>query len=183
MSERAQITSIEAIDSFRASLITYMETARPTLDGITSEVMRIRQWLEQDRLRHWERELKHRHRLLHEAEDALRSARMSQLREVTDAEVSAVRKAKAAYEATEERLRRVKRWCRDFDSRIAPLAHQLDSLQTLFAMDLPRAIASLTQTLDLLHDYAGPAPAENRPAPESILAESPAPSEEPGGAA
>lgn len=165
MSDRAQITSTEAIDSFRASLVTYLESARPTLDEISSEVMRVRLWLEEDRLRFWERETHRRHRLLREAEDALRSAKMSQLREVTDAEVMAVRKAKAAFEEASERLRRVNRWRREFDSRIAPLAHQLDSLRNIFTLEMPRAVASLTNTLELLADYTGHSPTAEKAPP------------------
>ena len=64
MAAHARVGSIEAIDAFRASLITYLETARPTLDEISAEVMRTRIWLEQDRFRFWERELERRRRLL-----------------------------------------------------------------------------------------------------------------------
>jgi DNA repair exonuclease SbcCD ATPase subunit len=155
MPNPAHITSIGAIEAFRAGLVTYLETARPTLDEISGDVMRTRLWLEQDRLAHWKRELQRRHQALHEAEDALRSARMSQFREATDAEVAAVRKAKAALEAAQDRLRQVQRWCRDFDSRITPLAHQLESLRTVLAMDMPQAVCSLTRTLEILADYAG----------------------------
>ncbi|MBL9176109.1 MAG: hypothetical protein JNL10_21380 [Verrucomicrobiales bacterium] len=167
MASPARVQSIEAIDAFRASLVTYLETARPTLDDIGAEVMRTRIWLEQDRLRYWERELERRRRLLDEAEDALRSARMSQFREATDAEAMAVRKARAAFEAADVRLRQVRRWCRDFDSRISPLAHQLESLRTMLTTDLPRAVASLTRRLDILTDYAGTALSPSDPPPEA----------------
>jgi chromosome segregation ATPase len=179
MAAHAQVTSVEAIDAFRANLVTYLETARPTLDEISGDVLRTRIWLEQDRLRHWERELARRHRLLHEAEDALRSARMSQFREATDAEAMAVRKAKAAYEAAQDRLRQVKRWCRDFDSRITPLAHQLESLRTVLSLDMPRAVAALTRTLDILTDYAGTVPEPANPPPDTQPL---APVPDPGGA-
>ncbi|HAB16677.1 MAG TPA: hypothetical protein PLX89_15560 [Verrucomicrobiota bacterium] len=167
MSERAQVSSIEAIESFRASLLTYLDAARPTLDEISGEVMRVRSWLDEDRLRFWEREVQRRNRLLREAQDALLSARMSHLREATDAEIVAVRKAKAALEEATERLRRVTKWCRDFDSRIAPLARQLDSLRNIFALEMPRAAASLTRTLDLLAEYAGQPPPSTNPIPDS----------------
>ncbi|MBN8246983.1 MAG: hypothetical protein J0L84_06010 [Verrucomicrobia bacterium] len=165
MSQRAQITSIEAISSFRAGLVTYLETARPILEEVVAEVVRVRAWLEQDRLRFWERELRRRDRLLREAEDVLRTARMSSLRETTQAEADAVRKARAAFEQARDRLQQVKRWCRNFDSRVSPVAHQLGSLQTLLATDMPRAVASLTRTLDLLAEYAEIVPSPGLPPP------------------
>lgn len=185
MSPRARVTSIEAISSFRAGLVTYLETARPLLEEIAAEVVRVRAWLEQDRLRHWERELRRRDRLLREAEDALRTARMSSLREATQAEAEAVRKARAAFEQARERLQGVKRWCREFDARVAPVAHQLGSLQTLLANDMPRAVASLTRTLDLLADYAEIAPSPGQPStgPRATTAPASAPEPVPPGGA
>ena len=163
MAERAQVTSVDALESFRASLLTYLAAARPTLDEMSAEVARTRTWLEEDRMRHWEREVLRRGRLLHDAEAALFSAKMSHLREVSHAEVAAVRHAKLDLEAAQDRLRRVKKWCREFDSRIAPLGHQLDSLRNLFTVALPRAAVELGQTIELLADYAGHSPAASAP--------------------
>ena len=40
MAERAQVTSVEAIESFRASLIVFLSKVRPTLEEVSDEVMR-----------------------------------------------------------------------------------------------------------------------------------------------
>ena len=48
MPERAHVTSLEALESFRASLILYVSKARPTLEEVSADVVRTRLWLEND---------------------------------------------------------------------------------------------------------------------------------------
>lgn len=169
MAERAQVTSIEAIESFRASLLVYLSKARPVLDEVSADVQRARNWLEVERRGFWEQQLKRRTEKLREAEANLFGARLSNFREATDAEMLAVRRAKAAVEEAENKLRRVKLWCRDFDSRVEPLAKQLDSLRNLYTIEMPKAAGHLALIMKALADYAGisAAPAAGAPASEA----------------
>jgi predicted RNase H-like nuclease (RuvC/YqgF family) len=155
MAERAQVTSIEAVESFRSSLLVYLSKARPVLDEVSADVQRTRNWLEVERRAFWEQQLKRRTEKLREAEQSLFGARMSNFREATDAEAAAVRRAKQAVEEAENKLRRVKLWCRDFDSRIEPLAKQLDQLRNLYTIEMPKAAAHLALIMKALADYAG----------------------------
>jgi predicted RNase H-like nuclease (RuvC/YqgF family) len=155
MADRAQVTSIEALESFRSSLLVYLSKARPVLDEVSADVQRTRNWLEVERRGFWEQQLKRRTEKLREAEQALFGARMSNFREATDAEAAAVRRAKQAVEEAENKLRRVKLWCRDFDSRVEPLAKQLDQLRNLYTIEMPKAAAHLALIMKALSDYAG----------------------------
>ena len=159
MADRANVTSVEALESFRSSLLVYLSKARPVLDEVSTDVQRARNWLEVERRAFWEQQLKRRTEKLREAEQTLFGARMSNFRETTDAEAAAVRRAKAAVEEAENKLRRVKLWCRDFDSRIEPLAKQLDQLRNLYTIEMPKAAAHLALIMNALADYAGLAPA------------------------
>ncbi len=170
MSTHAHVSSLEALESFRANLVTYLASARPTVDDMTAEITATRIWLEQDRSVHWNRELKRRQRILVDAEALLFSARMAHLTKDTQAEMNAVRRAKQAVEEAEERLRKIKKWSREFDSRISPLGRQLDSLRSLLTLDMSRATVALDQTIQFLVDYSGtsstpkpPPPAEGLP--------------------
>ena len=60
MSERAQVRSVEAIESFRAKLIVFMTKARTDVEEVSDEVQRVRVWLESDRRTHWDRECRKR---------------------------------------------------------------------------------------------------------------------------
>jgi len=179
MPEKAHVSSIEALEAFRTTLILYLSKARPTLDEISAEVMRTRTWLENDQRTHWEHEVQRRRRALQEAQQALFSARLSTFRDESSAEQMAVHRTKRACDAAEEKLKIVKKWDRDFDGRVEPLVKQTEKLHTVLANDMIQALAYLAQAIRTLSDYAGihapvevesvpaPAPAENSTAAQS----------------
>ncbi len=154
MAERAHVTSVDALEAFRSSLILYRSKARPTLEEVAAEVNRTRNWLEHDQRRHWEHEAKRRHKELEEARQALFSANLTNLREATTAEIVAVGRAKRAVEEAEAKLAMIKKWSREFDTRLGGLVKQLQSLEANLANDVPKAIAYLTEAIKTLAAYA-----------------------------
>jgi len=171
MAEGARITSSEAIGLFRARLAVYLSKAKPLLDGATEEYVRTREWIRTDRRLHWESEARRRKRQLENAEQALFSARFSNLREVTAAEQAAVHRAKAALEEAEEKLRQVKRWSLDFDEKAGPLAKQIEQLRTMVSGDLARALLYLDGVIKAVEAYAETRPAGLSGAGEAARAE------------
>jgi len=161
----ANVSSVEAIELFRANLIAFLGKARPVLEDACDEVFRTRQWLQHDRRTFWENQLKRRRKILEEAEQSLFGARLGNLREPTSAEVAAVTRAKRAFNEAEEKLRLVKRWTMEFDNRVQPLVKELEGLRTLMANDLPKATAHLAQLIKTLDAYAGVKPAGVAAAP------------------
>src|SRR5438045_9526834 len=130
MPDRAHVASLEAIESFRTSLILYASKARPALEDVSADVLRVRLWLEDEQRMHWENQVRRRTKALEQAQQALSSARMSNLREASTTEQMAVRKARAALEEAEAKLKLLKYWKREFDSRVEPLVKQLEKLHT-----------------------------------------------------
>jgi hypothetical protein len=179
MPAQAKVTAIDALDIFRAVLINYVAKARPTLEEVTAEVVRLRAWLEGTQRTYWENEAKKRRRIWEEAQQALFSAKLSNLRRESAAEVAAVTRARRAMEEADEKLRRVKRWAREFDSRVQPLVKQMEKLHTMLANDLIQAAAHLAGAVETLSAYAEKRPllppTPNAPAPETDL---PAPVED-----
>jgi hypothetical protein len=175
MPERAHVSSIDALESFRSTLIIYLTKARPTLDEVSSDVMRTRVWLEDEQRTHWEHEFRRRARALQEAQAALFSARLSSFREESSAEQMAVHRTKRAFDEAEAKLRVIRKWNRDFDNRVEPLLKQMEKLQTVLAHDMGQAIAYLTQAINTLHAYAGIA------APTAAPASAPPDSGQPAG--
>ena len=155
---QAHVSSVEAIEAFRAKLLVYSAKARPVLEDACDEVLRTRQWLEHDRWIFWEGELRRRTRVLEEAQAALFSARLANLREARTAEQMAVIKARASVEEAQEKLARIKKWHRDFDHLVQPLLKELEHLRTILSADLPKAAAALTQTVKMLDAYAMASP-------------------------
>ena len=154
MPEKAYVTSLEALEAFRSNLIVYLSQARPALDEVSSEVMRVRLWLENDQRLYWENQMRRRTKDLEQAQQALFSARLGVLRKETSAEQFAVHRAKAAVMAAEDKLRIIKKWDRDFDGRMQPLVKQTEKLHTVFSNDLVQAIQYLAEAIKTLSAYS-----------------------------
>ncbi len=167
MSQRANVSAVDALEAFRAELVLYINKARPTLEEVSAEVLRTRSWLENEQRTRWENQLRLRARELQEAQEALFSARMSNLRKETAAEVNAFHRAKRARDEAESKLRTVKQWTREFDNRVQPLVKQTEKLHTILANDLVKAMAYLVQAVGTLEDYAHTPPPAAAPAPLS----------------
>jgi hypothetical protein len=165
MSHRAKVTSIEALDAFRAALVLYVNKARPALEEVSSEVQRTRVWLEDEARLRWENEIRKRSRELEQAQQSLFSARISKLRDESTLEVMAVHRARRALDEARDKLRLVKQWTRDYETRVQPLVKQLEQFHSVLGVDLPKAVAHLNEVAKTLEAYtavrapASPAPA------------------------
>jgi hypothetical protein len=155
MADQAKVTSLDALEHFRSSLIVFINRAQSSVDEVLDEVRRTRLWLLNDQRFLWEREIRKRQKLLDSAKTELMSARMSGLREVTSPQENAVRKAKEALNEAEEKLRNVKRWTRDYEHAIDPLTRKIESLRYFLDHDLPKGLAFLVQAQRTLESYAG----------------------------
>ncbi|MEW6161170.1 MAG: hypothetical protein AB1813_27385 [Verrucomicrobiota bacterium] len=158
MPDRARVTSVEALDAFRAHLIVYVSKARPALEEVNADVLRTRLWLQNEQRMFWEGQVRRRTKKLEEAQQALFSARVSNLHEAIIVEQMAVQKARRALEEAEGKLQLLKKWHREFDSRVEPLLKQLEKLHTILSNDMPKAAAYLAQAAKTLSDYAGSPP-------------------------
>jgi hypothetical protein len=154
MADRAQITSFEAIEAFRSDLINYLSKARPALEEVSNEVLRAKQWLQNDQRRLWEGEMKARSKKLERAKSELFSVSMSKIQEVSAAQQLLVQRAKQAVEEAQQKLAMLKKWDRELDNRSEPLVKQVDQFQSFVATEMPRAIAYLTEAIKTLEAYA-----------------------------
>jgi hypothetical protein len=167
MATKVNVTSIQAIEDFRAFLLLYLSKARPALEEVSAEIGRTRVWLQSTQRIHWEGILKRRARDLEEAKAKLFNAKLSLLQQKSSAEQLAYTKTKQAYDAAEDKLRIIRRWDRDFDNRVEPPARQLEKSHTILADDMTKALHLLTETVKALDDYA-------RMAAPSIVSDLPA---------
>lgn len=158
MADRANVTSVEALEEFRANLIVYANKARPTLEEVSSDIQRLRSWLQNDQRAHWEKELRKRHLVLEQAKEALSSARIANFKKDATVEQMAVQRAKRAVEEAEAKLKILKIWNRDFDNKVEPLLKQMEKLHTFLSHDLVQAGAYLGRAINTLQAYADVAP-------------------------
>ena len=154
MSDQAKVTSLDALERFRADLIIFITTAHRCVDEAGDEVRRTRQWLQGEQRTHWEGAARQRKRVLDQAEADLYSARLSGLKDRTIVQEEAVRKAKRAMAEAEDKLRVLKKWNRDFDNNAGPLVKRLEGMRYFLDHDLPKALTFLVQAQKTLESYA-----------------------------
>ena len=154
MSQGAKVTSSEAIESFRSALLVYLSKARPLVEDASDEIFRTRDWLQSDRRLYWENQVRRRTKQLEDAQQALFSVSLSNLREARNSELAALQRARRALNDAEEKLKIVKQWTRDFDSRVGPIVKNLEQLLTVLAHDIPRASAHLVEVIKRIDAYA-----------------------------
>jgi hypothetical protein len=177
MADRANISSVDALEDFRAALIVYVSKARPTLEEVSSEIQRMRSWLQNDQRIHWETQMRRRLQVLDQAKAALSSARIAHLKKDATLEQMAVHKAKRAVDEAEAKLKVLKHWNREFDGQVDPLSRQLDKLHTVLSHDMMQAVAYLARAINTLRAYMEASPSQLEPPPQAAAdadSESPA---------
>jgi hypothetical protein len=165
MPERAQVTSLEAIEAFRARLIIYRDKAGRVLDEVSEEVLRTRIWLQSDRITFWEGQIRKRNKDLEMRQQELFSAQISGMRDASFVQQQAVQRARHALRDAEDKLRVVKQWSRQYDQRVEPVGKQVEKFRHNIVHDLGEAIAFLSEVTKTLADYAEIAPTTATPKP------------------
>lgn len=163
MPDHAKVTSLEAIEAFRARLIVFREKAGRVLDEINDEVTRTRLWLQQDRVAHCESLIRRCQRELEQRQQELFTARVSVMDDPVDVKQAIVRKARQALRDAEEKLKRVRQWNRAFDQRVETPARQVEKLRHVVGKDLGTAVAFLAETTRTLSAYAELSPTASQP--------------------
>ena len=153
MNRGAHIASVESLEEFRTALLLYGAKATQVLDSADHEVKRTRQWLEGEQTSHWQQELRRRSRIMERAEQELFQARLSTMKNDLTLQQRAARKARAAVEEAEGKLRTIKKWLRDFEAVTAPMARPLDTLRDHFAIEIPKAAAYLRNASNAADAY------------------------------
>jgi hypothetical protein len=154
MATQAKVTSIDALDTFRAALTVFVTKARTAVDNVRDKVKRTRNWLQHEQRMHWEGEIRRRQRQLDQAKQELYSARLTKMTGTITMREAVVRKAKAAVEEAEQKLRNVKKWNQNFDAAADPLMKKLDGFKEFLDHDMPDAITFLYRASEILAAYA-----------------------------
>lgn len=166
MANQVRVTSLDALETFRAHLIIFLAKAVGAVDEVGDEVRRTRSWVHNDQRQLWETQIKKRRRILDQAQGEYMNARLSKLQDNIAAQKQAVLKAKRALEEAEQKLLAVKLWIRNFDQCTDPLLKRMSGLRTFLDFDMPKAVAFLVQAQKTLEAYT------QIPAPDSVTAPS-----------
>jgi uncharacterized protein YhaN len=154
MSDQVKISSIDALEAFRADLIQYIAKARVALEDMEGDVRRTQTWLDTDRAQHWAGQMKLWTKNLHQAEQELYSANLTNPQAANAIQKMNVMKARRKLDEAEDKMRRVKKWRQTFENRATPLLRQLDPMFYLVGQQLPKGVYSLGESIKALQDYA-----------------------------
>ncbi len=155
MAERSYVSSVEAIEAFRAAVIVFLSKARPALEEISNEVMRTGLWLENDQRNHWIKEIKILTRKVEEAQQELFGARLSKIQQATAAQEMALHRARRKLREAEEKQALTRKWSRELENRTQPLLKEVEQLHTFVTTDMAHAVQYLAQVVKTLEAYAG----------------------------
>lgn len=154
MAETARVTSISMVTRFLGALRGFTSKARTTIDDVSDDVRKTRQWLEHDRLPFWHREIRERTKQLEAARQELFTAQLSGVGADTQFQQATVNRAQRAVVEAETKLRVTRRWIRDFDTVVGPVTRQLDKMDAILVGMMPRACARLDEMIKALEAYA-----------------------------
>jgi uncharacterized protein YhaN len=154
MPDQVNISSIDALEAFRADLVQYIAKARVALETTEGEVRRTQTWLDTDRVQHWSGQVKMWTKQLHQAEQELYSANLTNPQAANAFQKMAVVKAKRKLEEAEDKMRVLKKWRQTFENRATPLLRQLDPLFHHIGQRLPKGVFALGESIKALQAYA-----------------------------
>lgn len=154
MSDQVNISSIDALEAFRADLIQYISKARVALEDMEGDVRRTQTWLDTDRVQHWGGQMKLWTKNLHQAEQELYSANLTSPQASNAFQKMAVLKARRKLEEAERKILVLKKWRQTFENRATPLLRQLDPMFFLVGQHLPKGVHALGESIKALQAYA-----------------------------
>lgn len=170
----AAVGSLEALKDFRAALCRFIKDAGDGLLIVELELRRAQDWLQLDRPKYWQAEIRRREEtVLHAKADLSRAkttAMFGNTAGCTDQKV-ALRRAQARLEEAKEKLLTVRRWAMLLEREVEDYKGPAQQLSNFLEADLARAVAELDQLITALEAYLSleaPVAAQSLPAGTSI---------------
>ena len=152
----ANLTSVDAVRSFKTSLTQFEAAVRDALVQLTLEARRPLDWLEHDRTQCWPREVRKAADVVSEARLALDRCQITvavdEHRSCYD-ERKALEKAKQRLQLAEGKVVAVRRWRTEIAKELEAFEVQRAKLEHYLDHDVSRAIAVLDRMAEALDQY------------------------------
>jgi len=176
MGERARVTSVEALEAFRPALTAFAEEAAAAIMTADASAQRALQWIRNDRLPFWKREIRKRQELMVRARSNLESKRPlhpDDAASLVEQQI-ALDKAKRALADAEHKLAETQRWSRALDQAVEEYRGAIQPLNWFVHADLDKAQGALERMSAALEAYlALGGPGSGKPAPDAIDLDAP----------
>jgi chromosome segregation ATPase len=181
VSESANVTSVAALQDFRAALVGFAAEARQALDATDAEIRRVQDWLE-DQLKTWQATVRRCEDEVFRARTELTRRKMVRIGDrqpdCTEQE-EALREAQDKLEYAEDKVKVTRRWIQQLPHAVIDYEGPARQLGGFLEAELTRACALLDYKSDVLDAYLREtAPAAPAP-PAAAGTPAPAPEEKP----
>ncbi len=167
MSGSAQVTSIDAVASFRAALRVFQDRAAHALMSLDEQGNGALQWLEHDAPAYWRGQIRHCYDEVARTRTALETCRMRAVGDHRPAcleEQEAYRQAQRKLREAEDKLDVVRRWTQKVREELDEYRGRVMRFRECVERGLPQSLALLDRTLTTLDAYVDrPAPIEGAP--------------------
>ncbi len=167
MREQVNVGAIEAISELRGRCVEAGESIARTLDECLSQAARTLTWVQGPQTEHWKRQKRKREQKFASAKSDLERAKIAQPdadpRSFVDQQ-RGIRRAKAALEEADQKIRAVKRWSRELERQLTLFRGGVRSLSSSAEVDLPKAARWLKNLESHLSGYLQVAPPLPNPA-------------------
>ncbi len=162
MSSRAHVSSIDALRTFRAAVLKFIDAADKAVSEAESELQRVQDWLTNDRPVFWKGELRRREQDVARARDELRRVQwtIGDHKPAAVEQKKALKKAEGRLEEARQKIAAVQRWRVLFDRAVNEYKGQIQPCRTAYEVELPEAAALLSSLAGTLDEYLALAPAE-----------------------
>jgi hypothetical protein len=155
MSSSARVTSIDAVRDFRAALCNFIEETGQSICNIDMEIQRFYDWLSNDQLNFWSRQVRACEEKLAEAKNAMHQRKLASFEDNPSViqEKKDVEKCKRRLEEAEDKVKAVKRWTRVVEQEIEEYKGKREQLSSAVQGDLPRGVSMLERIVGSLDAY------------------------------
>ena len=155
MGEFARVTSIEALQDFRADLCTFAGQAQECLSAVQMAAQRTLDWME-EQAKYWQREVRRWDDAVAQARTELARRKMIRIGDrapdCTEQE-KILRAARLRLEEAGDKLATTRRWLPAFRRALDEYHGPARQLAGFLEGEQPRALALLQQKIDSLEEY------------------------------
>ena len=168
MSNSAQVTSVDAVVSFRGALCTFQEQAAHALMALDEQGLKALQWLETEAPAYWRGQVRRWYDEVAKARAALETCHMRKVGDHRPAcleEQEALRHAQRKLREAEDKIESVKRWAQKVREELDEYRGRVMRFRESVSGGVPRSLALLDRTVASLDSYLDQSvPRESLPA-------------------
>lgn len=160
----AHVTELDALVAFRAALIVFAERTEAALGSLRQESRRTLMWLEDERPRYWQEQIRRGYDRIGTARAAYDACRMRTVaghRSACLEEQAALRKSQARVAYCQEQEIATRRATFRAQEQTEEFIGQLGPLERALEQDLPRMIGALERMVLAIEAYHAVAPTDS----------------------